>query len=180
MKLVPALCFCLLASSAPAFEIDELFDRLDAALTVAAFHDNFRARLSGTIDLEVYNFEQPAPGLIDSSIDNLFNPRLTLFLDAQLGSQIYFFTQTRLDRGFTLQLGKFATVVGNWVPRHLPWDNPFVNAPLVYENITAISDKTAPYSAYDFVFRMQPYEKYAFNPLIWGPSYATGVSVSGQ
>ena len=71
MKLVPALCFCLFASGAPAFEIDELFDRLDAALTVAAFHDNFRARLSGTIDLEIYNFEQPAPGLIDSSIDNL-------------------------------------------------------------------------------------------------------------
>ena len=42
MKLLPALCFCLLASGAPAFEIDELFDRLDAALTVAAFHDNFR------------------------------------------------------------------------------------------------------------------------------------------
>jgi hypothetical protein len=100
MKLLPALCFCLLASGAPAFEIDELFDRLDAALTVAAFHDNFRARLSGTIDLEFYNFEQPAPGLIDSSSDNLFNPRLTLFLDAQIGSQIYFFTQARLDRGF--------------------------------------------------------------------------------
>ena len=81
MKLLPALCCCLLASGAPAFEIDELFDRLDAALTVAAFHDNFRARLSGTIDLEFYNFEQPAPGLIDSSSDNLFNPRLTLFLD---------------------------------------------------------------------------------------------------
>jgi hypothetical protein len=98
MKLLPALCCCLLASGAPAFEIDELFDRLDAALTVAAFQDNFRARLSGTIDLEFYNFEQPAPGLIDSSSDNLFNPRLTLFLDGQIGSQIYFFTQTRLDR----------------------------------------------------------------------------------
>ena len=206
MKLVRTLCFCLLASSAPAFEIDELFDRLDAALTVAAFQDNFRARLSGTIDLEFYNFEQPAPGLIDSSSDNLFNPRLTLFLDAQIGSQIYFFTQARLDRGFdpsdegaqvrldeyalritpwadgrfTLQLGKFATVVGNWVPRHLSWDNPFVDAPLVYENITAISDKAAPYSAYDFAFRMYANEKYSFNPVIWGPSYASGVSVSGR
>ena len=206
MKLVRTLCFCLLASSAPAFEIDELFDRLDAALTVAAFQDNFRARLSGTIDLEFYNFEQPAPGLIDSSSDNLFNPRLTLFLDAQIGSQIYFFTQARLDRGFdpsdqgaqvrldeyalritpwtdgrfTLQLGKFATVIGNWVPRHLSWDNPFVDPPLVYENITAISDKAAPYSAYDFVFTIYANEKYSFNPVIWGPSYATGVSVSGR
>src|SRR5689334_20480369 len=167
MKPVQALCFCLLVSSASAFEIDDSFDRLDAALTFGAFQDNFRARLSGTIDLEVYHFEQPAPGLIDSTRDSLFNPRLTLFLDAQAGSQIYFFAQARLDRGFdpsdhgaqvrldeyavrftpwadgrfTLQLGKFGTVVGNWVPRHLSWDNPFVNAPLVYENITGISDK---------------------------------------
>jgi hypothetical protein len=206
MKLVPTLCFYLLASSARAFEIDELFDRLDAALTVGAFQDNFRARLSGTIDLEVYNFEQPAPGLINSTSDSLFNPRLTLFLDAQAGSQIYFFAQARLDRGFdpsdhgaqvrldeyalrftpwadgrfTLQLGKFGTVVGNWVPRHLSWDNPFVDAPLVYENITAISDKVAPYSKYDFAYRLMANQKYEFNPVIWGPSYATGVSVSGR
>src|SRR5256885_15529884 len=180
MKL-PLFSLCIFACTACAFDIDELFDRLDAALTVAAFQDNFRARLSGTIDLEFYNFEQPAPGLIDSSSDNLFNPRLTLFLDAQIGSQIYFFAQARLDRGFdpsdhgaqvrldeyalritpwadgrfTLQLGKFGTVVGNWVPRHLSWDNPFINAPLLYENITGISDKTAPYSAFYFVTRLE-------------------------
>src|SRR5437868_3917040 len=202
MKLVRTLCFCLLASGAPAFEIDELFDRLDAALTVAAFQDNFRARVSGTIDLEFYNFEQPAPALIDSSSNNLFNPRLTLLFDAQYGSQIYFFAQSRVDRGFdpsdhgaqvrldeyalritpwddgrfTLQIGKFATVVGNWVPRHLSWENPFVDAPLVYENITAISDKSAPASALDFIRRFDN-GKYEFNPVIWGPNYTTGASV---
>src|SRR5256714_1739915 len=206
MNVVRTLCFCLLASSAAAFEIDELFDRLDAALTVAAFQDNFRARLSGTIDLEFYNFEQPAPGLIDSSSDNLFNPRLTLFLDAQIGSQIYFFTQARLDRGFdpsdegaqvrldeyalrvtpwkdgrlTVQIGKFGTVVGNWVPRHLSLENPFVNVPLVYENVTAISDKSAPLSPLYFIYGPYIYEKYVFNPVIWGPSYASGISASGQ
>ena len=71
-----------------------------AALSMAAFQDNVRLRLSGTIDLEGYHFQQPAPGLIDSNIDNLFNPRLTLFLDAQIGSQVYAFVQSRLDRGF--------------------------------------------------------------------------------
>ena len=206
VKLVGALSFCFLVSSATAFEIDDLFDRLDAELTVSAFQDNFRVRLSGTIDLEVYDFEQPAPGLIDSTSDTLFNPRLTLFLDGQAGSQIYFFAQARLDRGFdpsdrgaqvrldeyalrftpwadgrfTLQMGKFATVVGNWVPRHLSWDNPFINAPLVYENVTAVSDKVAPDSKYDFIYRMMVSGKYEFNPVIWGPSYATGVSVSGR
>jgi hypothetical protein len=206
MKLLPgALGFCAIVSTACAFDPDDFLDRLDATLTVTAFQDNLRARLSGTIDLEAYHFQQPAPGLIDSNIDNLFNPRLTLFLDAQAGSQIYFFAQARLDRGFdpsdhgaeirldeyalrvtpwedgrfTFQIGKFATVVGNWVPRHLSWDNPFVNAPLVYENITAISDKAAPVSPLDFIGRF-PGEKYGFNPVIWGPSYASGISVSGR
>src|SRR6476619_3268150 len=199
MKL-HAFSLCVFACTACAFDVDDFLDRLDTALSISAFHDNLRVRLSGTLDLEIYNFEQPAPGLIDSNIDTLFNPRLTLFLDAQIGSQIYFFTQARLDRGFdhsdqgaqvrldeyalritpwadgrfTLQLGKFGTVVGNWVPRHLSWDNPFVDAPLVYENITAISDKVAPYSANYFVIRLEANGKYEFNPVIWGPSYATG------
>jgi hypothetical protein len=206
MKLLRALSFCLLACTVRAFEIDDFFDRLDNALTIAAFEGNLRARLSGTIDTEFYNFQQPAPGLIDSEIDNLFNPRLTLFLDAQLGSQIYFFAQSRLDRGFdpsdhgaqvrldeyalrftpwddsrfNLQAGKFATVVGNWIPRHLSWENPFINAPLVYENVTPIQDKSAPYSPLNFIYGPYYYEKYAFNPVIWGPSYASGISVSSR
>ena len=204
MKLLRTFAFCLLACTAHAVELEDFFDRLDSALTVAAFHNNLRARLSGTVDLEFYHFDQPAPGLIDSKIDNLFNPRLILFLDAQIGSHVYFFAQSRLDRGFdptshgaqirleeyalritpwddrfTLQVGKFATVVGNWVPRHLSWENPFINAPLIYENITPVSDKDAPGSAFDFVTRFE-HEKYEFSPVIWGPSYASGVSVSGR
>ena len=205
MRPLPAFALCLMISSAQAFEVDEFFDRLDNALTLSAFEQNLRARLSGTLDLEAYHFEQPAPGLIDSNIDNLFNPRLTLFLDAQYGSQIYFFAQSRVDRGFdpaargaqarldeyalritpwddgrfNLQIGKFATVVGNWVPRHLSWENPFVDAPLVYQNITPVSDKSAPLSPLDFVRRFD-HGKYEFNPVIWGPDYASGLSVSGR
>src|SRR6059058_6409934 len=197
---------CLFACTACAFDIDDSLDRLDSALTLSAFQDNLRARLSGTLDLEIYHFEQPAPGLIDSRVDTLFNPRLTLFVDAQLGSHIYFFAQTRIDRGFdpsdngaqirldeyalritpwedgrfTFQAGKFATVVGNWVPRHLSWDNPFINAPLVYENVTAIQDKYAPHSPLEFIYAPYFYGKYAFKPVIWGPSYASGISVSGR
>src|SRR5881296_1520518 len=197
---------CLFACTACAFDVDDFLDQLDSTLTLSAFHDNFRARLSGTLDLEIYHFEQPAPGLINSDIDTLFNPRLTLFLDAQIGSQIYFFAQSRLDRGFdpsehgaevrldeyalrvtpwedgrlTVQIGKFATVVGNWVPRDLSCENPFINAPLIYENVTSIQDKSAPVSPLYFIYGPYYYEKYAFNPVIWGPSYASGISVSGR
>jgi hypothetical protein len=205
MKL-RAFSLCVFACSACAFDIDDFFDRLDTGLTLSAYQDNLRARLSGTVDLEFYNFDQPPPGLIISDSDNLFNPRLTLFLDAQAGSQIYFFAQTRLDRGFdptdhgaqirldeyalritpwedgrlSVQIGKFATVVGNWVPRHLSWENPFINAPIVYENVTSIRDKSAPVSPFYFIYGRYYYEKYGFNPVIWGPSYASGISLSGQ
>jgi len=205
MKLC-AVSLCVFACTAYAFDVDDLLDRLDTELTISAFQDELRARLSGTLDLEIYHFDQPAPGLINSSVDTLFNPRLTLFLDTQIGSQIYFFAQSRLDRGFdpsnhgaqirfdeyalritpwedgrlTVQIGKFATVVGNWVPRHLSWDNPFINAPLIYENVTPIQDKSAPSSPLDFVSGLYNYEKYRFNPVIWGPSYASGISLSGQ
>src|SRR5207237_4931647 len=81
------------------------------------------------------------------------------------------------DSRFNLQVGKFATVVGNWVPRHLSWENPFINAPLVYENVTLVSDKIAPASPLDFVHEFEN-EKYEFNPVIWGPSYASGICIS--
>src|SRR5438552_18136441 len=105
MKVLRGLAF-FLACTAYATEPDDFLDQLDTALTIAAFHDNLRLRLSGTIDFEGYHLQQPAPGLIASRIDNLVNPRLTLFLDAQMGSHIYFFAQSRLDRGFdTTDLG---------------------------------------------------------------------------
>lgn len=190
-----------LASAAPA---QDFLDRLGDRLTISTFNDAVRAHLSGTIDLEVYHFEQPTPGLLDTEDDTLLSPRLTLFLDAQAGSQIYFFSQVRLDRGFdpgerganlrldeyalrvtpwsegwiTLQVGKFATVVGSFVHRHLSWDNPFINAPLVYENITALEDRTG-HLASDFQ-HARLVEKYEFIPVIWGPSYASGFSIAGK
>ena len=204
-RCVAALVLCA-STACAAFDVDDLLDRLDNALTVSGFQNNLRTHVSGLLDLEFYHFEQPAPGLIDSKIDNLFNPRLTLFLDAQIGSQIYFFAQSRLDRGFdpsnhgaqvrldeyalrvtpwedgrfNVQIGKFATVVGNWVPRHLSWENPFINAPLVYENVTPIEDKLAPASPLYFIYGPYYYQKYAFIPVIWGPSYASGISASGR
>lgn len=182
----------------------ELFDRLDRALTFSLADNNIRARLSGTVDLEGYFFEQPPPGLIIADGNALFNPRLTLFIDGQIGDSVYAFVQTRVDRGFdpsdhgaqirldeyavrltpwhdgrvTLQLGKFATVISRWVQRHLSWDNPFITAPLPYEYVTAISDVKVSYGGYYFGRHLD--HKYEYNPLIWGPSYASGASLTGQ
>jgi hypothetical protein len=194
----------LAASAAGNVPAQDFLDRVDEALTFTALNGDVRARVSGTLNLEAYRFSGPAPGLIRTTGDGLFNPRLSLFVDAQVGDSIYIFTQTRVDRGFdpsghgaqlrldeyavrftpwkdgrfNLQAGQFSTVVGNWVARHLSWENPFINAPLPYENVTAIEDAFAPYTSNLSVGL--PKEKYEHNPVIWGPSYATGVSVAGR
>ncbi|HWA07855.1 MAG TPA: hypothetical protein VG838_00155 [Opitutaceae bacterium] len=210
-----ALLLCAVAGAGAARASDDFLDRVDDALTVSAFEDSFRARLSGSVDLEQYHFQQPAPGLINTAGHDLFNPRLAVFLDAQFRSHLYAFVQTRVDRGFdphddgaqvrldeyalrftpgdtahfNLQVGKFATSVGSWVPRHGSWDNPFVTAPLPYENLTGIWDLEAVPS--DLVLlqwahvrpglpaRITAVEKGRRVPIIWGPAYATGAAVSG-
>jgi hypothetical protein len=194
------VCFCALEIA----NAQELLDTVDQALSFSIAHDQVRGRFSGLIDLEGYEFSQPAPGLIFSDHHALFNPRLSLFLDSQLGPKFYFFAQARFDRGFdpaddpfearldeyalrftpwedgrfNVQIGQFATIVGNWIPRHLSWDNPFINAPLPYENITPVSDTDIP--PYFEEFFEPGGEKYDRNPVIWGPSYATGVSLAGR
>ena len=176
MKILSFIPFPIVALAASAWGTDDFFDRVDDTLTVSAFHDQVRARLGGLLDLEGYLFQQPAPGLIDTLSHKFFNPRLTLFFDAQLGPRLYVFAQARMDRGFdptdtgaqvrmdeyavrftpwedgrlSLEAGKFASVIGNWVERHQSWENPFISAPLLYENITNIEDGAAPTSAQDF------------------------------
>ncbi len=204
MKTLQLFSF-ILALTATRLVAEDFLDQVDEALTINAFEGNVRARLSGILDLEFYRFDLPPPGLIDANHRFLVNPRLSLFTDAQIGSHVYFFTQSRVDRDFDphdqevrvrldeyalrinpsggeyfeLQIGQFATVVGNFVQRHLSWDNPFINAPLPYENLTAVSDVEAPSNVRDFLsgFTLDEDENL---PIIWGPSYATGASVAGK
>lgn len=194
---------------------EEFFDRIENALSVSSPDGLFRARLSGTMDVEGYRLPTPAPDLFNTHRDDLFNPRLSLFLDAQVGSKLYLFGQARADHGFdpgdgnarrrmdeyalrftpwrdgrlSVQVGKFATIVGNWVGRHGSWENPFIDAPLPYENLTGIWDAEAVRSL--TVLRQWSHvipglppavlatEKKLRIPVIWGPSYATGLSISG-
>ena len=199
------VCALLFASVAPALGAEGFLDEVDQALTISAFHDQVRARVSGLLDLEYYNFPQPPPGLIRADGHNLFAPRLSVFLDAKIGPNVYFFAQSRVDTGFdptdlgeqwradeyalritpwkdgrfNLQIGKFPTVVGDWVPRHLSWDNPFVNAPLPYETASLVSDVELPLTGNSFR-RVPGFDKYEFLPILWGPVYATGMSAAGR
>lgn len=197
-------CACLLASLMRVANAEDFFDEVDQALTISAFDDQVRARVSGLLDLEYYHYPQPPPGLIRADGHNLFNPRLSLFVDSKIGPNVYFFAQTRVDAGFdptdlgtqwrldeyalritpwsdgrfNLQIGKFSTVFGGWIERHLSWDNPFVNAPLPYETASLVSDRELPLTGQSF--RGVPaFNKYEFLPIIWGPSYSMGLSAAG-
>ena len=218
MKTLRIFSFFFLACLTRAFALDDFLDRLDETLRVSAFDDRVRVQLRGTLDFEVYHLDGPAPSLIYTNDDFLLNPRLSLFLDAQVGSQVYVFAQARVDRGFdpndgdvavradeyavrvspwqdgrfNLQFGKFATLVGNWVARHQSWDNPFVTAPLPYENRTALWDSMAPRAGATLLgwAHVRTYaggfsgderlDKKMRVPVIWGPSYASGVSLFGR
>jgi len=194
---------------------EEFLDRVQDLLSFSAHDTRVRGRISGMLDLEGYRVQLPAPGVIDTRDGSLLEPRLTIFLDAQLGADVYLFAQARADHGFdpgegpgrvrldevavryapwgrnrpTVQVGRFATAVGNWANRHDSWTNPFITAPLPYELLTGIWD-TDPVRSSTMLLQwshLRPglpaaqtaIEKSLRVPIVWGPSYADGVSVFG-
>jgi hypothetical protein len=188
-----------------AFAQDWL-DRVDDSLFIQPRDGLFRTDLSVLFDLEGSYIDQRPPGLIFGGGEDFVNPRLSLFLDAHLGKHLYSFVQARVDRGFdprerrqdarfdeyllrytpfddsriNLQIGKFATVVGNWVSRHHSWENPFINAPLPYEYVTAASDQSIVPGPVAFLTRRNIADKKElWVPVLWGPSYASGASLFG-
>ncbi len=216
MRFFRLILICMVAPLAVRLAAQEFLERAGEVLTASAFDAAWRGRLSGTLDLEQYRFQGAAPGLIDTARHDLSNPRLALFLDAQLGEKAYVFAQTRIDRGFDpgldetevrvdeyavrvtpiegarvhFQIGKFATIVGNWVPRHDAWANPFVTAPLPYENLTGVWDFDIVHSSNQLLQwshvrtglspAVTAVEKQRRLPIVWGPSYAQGAAAFGS
>ena len=212
MRPSPSLAVLAIAAILPLTARADFLEKVHDTLSLNNPQNRFHLQLSGLVDLEAYSIDQPAPGLIFSEHDFLLNPRLTIYLDLELGSNLYVFAQTRVDRGFDpgddsaqvrldeyflryspaknfhVQIGQFATVVGNWVARHDTWQNPFINAPLPYENLTGIWDSGTPADTDELLgwghvgqYNNDDYsDKYLRLPIIWGPSYASGFAVSGS
>jgi len=206
-----------LGGASPA---QEVLEQLSKRLNYSTGGGRVQVKLSGSLELEGYAFTNPVADLVSGDEDVFFNPRFSLYLDAQLGARGYFFAQGRIDRGFDayspedetearldeaalrwelsdpgtgrlfLQAGRFATVVGNWTGRHAAWDNPFVTAPLPYDNLTGVWDVAAvpsvdvllawahvrPVGSAQTVLANKQYRI----PVIWGPAYAQGLAVAGK
>jgi len=195
-----------LVAATHASHAQQFFDAADDYLKFNAFNHAVAGRISGLVDVEEYYVEQPPPGVVYEDHSFLFNPRITLNLDVQIGPQLYLFAQMRVDRGydpgehsgaqvradqyalrytpwedgrFNVQVGKFATVVGNWASRDDSWQNPFVTAPLPYENLTGVWDgSAAPFGA--VLNAWTGSEKEFRIPIIWEGVYTTGVSAFGS
>lgn len=195
------------AADGAAWAQTELLDRMSEKLRVSAAGGLLRSELSGLLDLEGYWIDQHPPGHLFGGSSHFVNPRLSLFLDTRLGDHFSSLVQLRADRGFdprsdsasarfdeywlrympldepsvNVQVGKFATLFGNWVARHDSWENPFVNPPLPYENITTAADRSVAPTPRAFLDRRNiPDKKHDWLPIVWGPSYAAGAAVFGR
>jgi hypothetical protein len=203
--IILALCAWLsIIATAPS---QRFLDKIDDSLFLQSPNGTYRVDLSGLFDLEAYYIDQRPPALIFGGGDSFVTPRLSLFLDAHAGKHFYSFVQARFDDGFhprapeaharfdeyllrytpfdtpvvNIQVGKFATVIGGWIPRHLSWDNPFIIEPLPYNNITIVSDQSIPSSRAAFLARkVRADKKEIWLPIVWGPDYGSGASLFGS
>lgn len=176
--------------------------------------ESIRWQASGVVETELHLLPDRATGLLYTERSALVAPRFSLFLETQVGERLQGFAQLKIDRGFdpgdesfearidefalrytlgsdrrwAVQAGQFATVFGNWVERHASWENPFVTAPLPYENLTSVWDSSAAPDL-DTLLRwgsVRPPRKPTLadrrlqNPVIWGPSYAFGAGLLGS
>ena len=186
----------------------EFLDTLQDKLVYTSAEGKVQADLSIMADLTVFAADAPAQGLLFTDSDIFLAPRLSAFLDMQLGERVILHGQMRADRGFdpgfepggqvrldeyflqfrasgakevNVRAGKYATVFGSWAPRSLAWDNPLITAPDPYENMIPITDRAAPSDLATFAARRDTAaNKAAWVPIIWGPSYATGAAVLGR
>ena len=187
--------------------ITDALNRVKDTLTYQSDNGMVFAHVGGQIDLTEYYLDGQPYGLLYSNPSShfLFAPRLTVNLDAAYGDRLTFFAKFRWDDGFDatylnndarldeiyartvlvpghldFQVGKFATVFGSYVNRHDSWDNPLINAPLPYEQVTSALDTFVSPTAADFAaIRNQPDDSTTWVPVIWGPSYTPSAAFFG-
>ena len=195
---IPALTLCFTAAIAPLTHAQNGFEHSSA--------DGFwRFDFQPSLEMTYWHADTPLPGLLNFPGTDFFQPRLSLGFSMLAGDAWLLHVLTRWDRGFdpgsrrdgdfrvdeaflrwrplgdgrlNLAVGKFATHFGNWVPRHGFWDDPFLMPPLPYDNQLAANDRTARNPSPATIANRT--RKRAWVPMIWGPSYSTGISLFGS
>ncbi len=168
----------------------------------------------GSLEATYYHTDTPAPGLLKQNSEDFFAPRLETSLDLLFNNYWYFHATARYDRGFdagdrdegeirldeallryrpfgddslNIQIGKTATIFGAYVNNHRFHDNPFITAPLPYDQIigvnvvnpnstsrSAIAGRASGTLPGIFETAKRPWAA-----TVWGPAYSTGITVTG-
>lgn len=176
--------------------------------TLCAQEWNFGGRIEQTL----WAAGDVPAGFLEFDDNVLFEPSITLQFEYQPTPKFYFNTTFNIDRGFdpgdrpdgdfrfdtlflryrpfednslNFQVGKFATVVGNWAPEYE--DNPFLLAPLPYASITGAGTQNIDQlSAAQIEARANSptptihNSRQDWSALVWGPAYAQGAAVFGS
>lgn len=118
--------------------------------------------------------------------DQGFDPAFGSGLEVRLDET--FLRYSAFDNSLNFQIGKFATVFGSWVNQHSFFDDPFLTAPLPYSQIIGLAVAnpnaltpnalTQRAQASSSIIYSTPKRLWASS--IWGASYGSGVSLSGN
>jgi hypothetical protein len=181
---------------------------ISALFAPGVFAGAVSADFSVLTDMTFYVPEAPAQGMLFSNNEVFVAPAISLFADLKFGDRILLHGLLDADRGFDpgmkldgdvrfdeyylqaevldnsrldVRVGKFATVFGNWVPRHFATDNPLITAPMLYGNFVPISDSNSLAGVPAFAARRNRKDnKEDWVSVVWGPSYATGASITAH
>ena len=170
---------------------------------------SFNADLWLTLDYMV--FSTPPPGFIQTSNGQIFAPTLSGLFTLDISKHLEFVFLGLVNRGFdptetsvqsqpaeyytqltpfdtpvlNFKGGKFQTAFGQWTNRHFSTQNSLINAPMMYGQMTSVTDgndgaSIAPNTT-SLVNRKNsaspPVTKWI--PIVWGPSYASGFQLNG-
>ena len=184
------------------------------ALFLAANASAQSWHFSGSLENTLWLAAEVPPGFLEFDDGYLLDPCLSLTFDYQPDPHFFFHSTLRADRGFDpgtepdgevrldeiilryrpfgdgsldIQLGKFPTIVGNWVPIHDYYEDPFILAPLPYSEINGINvNDPAANSPAAIATRAKLNGatihrlKENWSSLIWGPAYSNGIAVFGS
>jgi len=168
--------------------------------------------VTGRLENTIWVSDNIPAGFLEFDDGVLYEPSATFHFDYQPNEKFYFHGTLNIDKGedpgaepdgdirfdllflryrpfgdntINFQAGKFATVVGNWVPENV--DNPFLLAPLPYASITGVNTQDVLQNSPQQIenrFNSDGntiYEnKTDWAALVWGPAYANGFAVFGS
>ncbi len=169
---------------------------------------SFNADVWLTLDYMV--FSTPPPGFIQTSNGQIFAPTLSGLFTLDISKHLEFVFLGLVNRGFdptetsvqsqpaeyyaqltpfdtpvlNFKGGKFQTAFGQWTNRHFSTQNSLINAPMMYGQMTSVTDGNAGAGIAPNTTAMVDRKNLAppvtkWIPIVWGPSYASGFQLNG-